>query len=127
MNSGINAEYGRPQARCRSNGQMIRSEMYPRRYQGMGNGNRVPPNGMQPSAGMQKECGCQNRPTASVDCGCMSPDGKEKNLSLGMAYVPVQKFQNIYPEEEGFQKGTLFSQLNFPFLMTKCARGCGRT
>jgi hypothetical protein len=33
-----------------------------------------------------------------------------------MAYVPVQKFQKIYPSEVGFERGTVFEELDKPFI-----------
>ncbi len=38
------------------------------------------------------------------------------SLSIGMAYTPIQKWQNIYEDEVGFNRGTIFSQLDLPFL-----------
>lgn len=49
---------------------------------------------------------------------------KQSEFPLGMAYVPQQKFQDILPIEEGFQTGTIFQQLDFPFTVGFCARGC---
>jgi hypothetical protein len=31
------------------------------------------------------------------------------------AYVPFQQWGEIYPEDEAFESGTLFPELNFPF------------
>lgn len=44
---------------------------------------------------------------------------------LAMAYVPMQPFQNLYDMEKALQRGTLFSELDFPFEIGFCARGCG--
>lgn len=35
---------------------------------------------------------------------------------LAMAYVIPQKFCNIYPIDKGFYKGTLFQELDKPFM-----------
>ncbi len=35
--------------------------------------------------------------------------------SLAMAYVPWQKWGNLYQPEEGFHTGTIFRSLNLPF------------
>lgn len=35
--------------------------------------------------------------------------------SLAMAYVPLQIKLKTFPEDEGFEKGTIFSELNKPF------------
>ena len=34
----------------------------------------------------------------------------------GMAYVPFQQWGKIYDSHEGFHKGTLFPDLDFPFM-----------
>ena len=34
---------------------------------------------------------------------------------LAMAYVPMQKFTNLYGAAEGFRRGTLFKELDLPF------------
>lgn len=35
---------------------------------------------------------------------------------LGMAYVPFQQWEEMFPEDEGFEKGTIFPGLDFPFM-----------
>lgn len=35
--------------------------------------------------------------------------------SLAMAYVPLQKYRDLYPESVGFEKGTMFKELDKPF------------
>ena len=40
------------------------------------------------------------------------------DMPIGMAYVPWQKWQNIYDAEKGFCNGTIFQDLNLPFLGT---------
>lgn len=36
--------------------------------------------------------------------------------SLAMAYVPYQKWQKLYSEEVAINRGTLFSELDKPFI-----------
>lgn len=36
--------------------------------------------------------------------------------SLAMAYVPFQKWQKLYSPEVAFKRGTLFSELDKPFI-----------
>lgn len=38
------------------------------------------------------------------------------DLPLAMAYVPFQKWEDIYDEAAGFQRGTIFCALDKPFL-----------
>lgn len=37
-------------------------------------------------------------------------------LPLAMAYVPIQKWREIYTADVALDRGTLFSQLDKPFL-----------
>ncbi len=39
---------------------------------------------------------------------------------LAMCYVPMQKLNELYPENTAFEKGTIFPDLDFPF---KAAKG----
>lgn len=38
-----------------------------------------------------------------------------QNTPLAMAYVPFQQWGEVYPEDEAFNRGTLFPELDFPF------------
>ena len=38
------------------------------------------------------------------------------DASLAMAYVPWQKWRDLYEPEKGFHCGTIFQELNLPFL-----------
>jgi len=38
-----------------------------------------------------------------------------EDIPLAMAYVPWQKWQNIYDAEKGFCNGTIFQDLDLPF------------
>lgn len=40
---------------------------------------------------------------------------------LAMARVEIQTWQKIYDPEKGFQRGTIFCELDLPFL---CEEGC---
>ncbi|MBQ8174880.1 MAG: spore coat associated protein CotJA [Clostridia bacterium] len=42
---------------------------------------------------------------ASTDCG----------MTLAMAYVRSQPFENIYSAEDGFGRGTIFADLDKPY------------
>lgn len=39
---------------------------------------------------------------------------------VGMGYVPMQSWQTPYPMERGFMRGTIFSELDYPFEMGRC-------
>lgn len=36
--------------------------------------------------------------------------------TLAMAYVEMQKWQELYEPEQGFSRGTIFTQLDLPFV-----------
>lgn len=70
----------------------------------------------------QSRCGrnCQSAPMPRK----RMPDAMPDNLSLAMAYVPMQQFKNVYELSDGFQQGTIFPELNKPFMGWK--GGCRR-
>lgn len=37
-------------------------------------------------------------------------------ITLAMAYVPMQEFTDIYDPEQGFSRGTIFAELDLPFM-----------
>ena len=37
-------------------------------------------------------------------------------ITLGMAYVPPQAWRNLYEPEDGFARGTIFEELDLPFM-----------
>ncbi len=37
-------------------------------------------------------------------------------IALAMAYVPMQRWQNIYEPDLALERGTIFSELDKPFL-----------
>ena len=41
-------------------------------------------------------------------------------MVLAMSYVPMQIYKDMYPVDEGFQRGTAFPELDKPFLGGKC-------
>lgn len=40
---------------------------------------------------------------------------EKANWPIGMTYVPIQKWGNLYEVDEGFHQGTIFKELNLPF------------
>ncbi len=42
-------------------------------------------------------------------------DTQLKNLPLTMAYVPMQKWGEVYSENDALERGTLFPDLDKPF------------
>ena len=41
---------------------------------------------------------------------------------VGMGYVPMQQWETPYPLETGLAHGTIFSALDYPFVMGRCAK-----
>ena len=41
-------------------------------------------------------------------------------MVLAMSYVPMQIYKDMYSIDEGFQRGTVFPELDKPFLGGKC-------
>ena len=39
---------------------------------------------------------------------------------IAMAYVPWQVWEQPYPLEQGFNRGTIFPELDLPFVMGRC-------
>ena len=54
--------------------------------------------------------------------GAFQPDsnGCWDSYPIGMAYVPWQRWQQPYPIEQGFRRGTIFPELDLPFVMGRC-------
>lgn len=42
------------------------------------------------------------------------------NYPIGMAYVPMQRWGKIYDLDAGFSRGTIFPDLDLPFLAGRC-------
>lgn len=50
------------------------------------------------------------------DFSSHSPSSCVKNEPIGMAYVPWQNFHSVYDPDKALMCGTIFSELNKPFL-----------
>lgn len=61
----------------------------------------------------------RERPESSATYGNNGNNGMTsvlpKNISLAMAYVPFQQWDDVYTDDEAFNRGTLFPALDFPF------------
>lgn len=42
------------------------------------------------------------------------------SMQLAMAYVPWQQWSQTYPIDQALIRGTLFPELDFPFVMGRC-------
>lgn len=57
----------------------------------------------------------QTMPYGRGTCPGEKPAMNRMDRPLGMTYVPVQKWRDLYQPEEAFQYGTIFKELNLPF------------
>ena len=78
-------------------------------------------------------CPPSNRPDPGIRPGypmprpavsCIGPNvtGGMDQYPVGMGYVPMQNWETVFPMEMGFQKGTIFPSLDYPFVMGRCRR-----
>ena len=49
-------------------------------------------------------------------------NGGMEQYPVGMGYVPMQHWETVFSMELGFQKGTIFPSLDYPFVMGRCRR-----
>lgn len=79
------------------------------------------------STGRTSDCSCSKTSNGKRTAEKCRMHGEDKlaGLPLAMAYVPMQEWRNLYDLEDGFDRGTLFRELDFPFYPTACPRkGC---
>jgi hypothetical protein len=53
-------------------------------------------------------------PVSDCNTACSQSETRQP-MALAMAYVPWQRWQETYPLEEGFHRGTIFPELDLPF------------
>lgn len=70
----------------------------------------------------QPRCGRNSYSSSSMRSG--RDEWSMNNFALAMAYVPVQRFQNVYELDAALQHGTIFPELNKPFTCWKGGRPC---
>lgn len=46
--------------------------------------------------------------------------GHIENLPIGMGYVPIQQWRQTYSLDQGLTRGTIFPELDLPFIMGRC-------
>ncbi len=64
------------------------------------------------------------RSTADVSCmNCPQPEGRfPKEMPVGMFYVPMQSWGDLYDPDAALCRGTLFQDLDKPFIGEEAAR-----
>ena len=87
------------------------------------------------SSGSSSQNGClSERLSEQSDCGCQMNKNQGcgwglKNYPLAMVYSPLQEFENLFDTELALEKGTLFSELDLPFMGESVYKsgkgGCG--
>ena len=60
----------------------------------------------------------------SPPCSCRIPRDPLEHMTLAMAYVPWQHFKTTYELDKALETGTIFPELDKPFLAV--GRGCRR-
>ncbi len=46
--------------------------------------------------------------------------GNMSGMPIGLGYVPWQRWGQTYPLSQGFERGTIFPELDMPFVMGRC-------
>lgn len=67
-----------------------------------------------------RNCNAQNQIT--VSCPVRQDCYIDQNFALAMAYVPWQEFEPLYDAEKGLSAGTIFPDLDKPFLGRRAFR-----
>lgn len=66
---------------------------------------------------------CTESSDSFVCCNDNSKYDERFRMPLAMAYVPWQKWCSLYEADKGFCRGTIFEQLDKPFLGTgRCVK-----
>ncbi len=60
------------------------------------------------------------RPEMPTNSGSMNSSCDIDQFPVGMAYVPWQRWQQVYPVEKAMNRGTIFPDLDKPFSMGRC-------
>lgn len=74
---------------------------------------------VMPGGTMSTPCNTVMPSQARCDCPDTSVGGMEM-YPTGMGYVPWQQWQQTYSLERGFSRGTIFPELDLPFVMGRC-------
>lgn len=67
-----------------------------------------------------RNCNMQNQITPS--CSMNQENDIDRDFVVAMAYVPWQKFGPLYEAEKGLMAGTIFPELDKPFLGRRAFR-----
>jgi len=59
-------------------------------------------------------------PEMPANSGSMNSSCDIDQFPIAMAYVPWQRWQQVYPVEKAMNRGTIFPDLDKPFSMGRC-------
>jgi hypothetical protein len=93
---------------------MQQPSQFPQRYP-MLYGQQPPQMRSQSNDSMNMACMMPSRFTASMA-------GDLSTYPIAMAYVPMQQWSQTYPLSQGFMQGTIFPELDLPFMMGRCVK-----
>ena len=60
------------------------------------------------------------RPEMPMNQGFMNSPCNMDQFPVAMAYVPWQRWQQVYPVDKAINRGTIFPDLDKPFSMGRC-------
>ena len=63
---------------------------------------------------MKSDCGCASVPHRN-NCRCGDPNEHMRHMPVGMGYVPIQKWEEMYDPATALCQGTAFPSLNLIF------------
>ena len=63
---------------------------------------------------MKSDCGCASIPRRN-NCRCGDPNEHMRHMPVGMGYVPMQKWEEMYDPATALCQGTAFPSLNLIF------------
>ncbi len=73
-------------------------------------------NASMPNNNYRSAAPCAVEATRRTACDVRDITDSLKDMPIAMAYVPWQRWRNIYDAEKGFCNGTIFQDLNLPFI-----------
>lgn len=76
-----------------------------------GCGNSTPNNTSEPTG----SCGCGNSARNNSGNCCKDENAHMRHMPVGMAYVPMQQWEQLYDPETALCQGTAFPELNLKF------------
>lgn len=73
-------------------------------------------------SGMTSPCSCHNHNQPSQTCH-QEHGHHFSDFPIGMGYVPWQTWRNIYEPDKALMQGTIFAELDKPFLGARMRGG----